>query len=201
VIERLDELLSARQRAQLPKNEQVLWAGRTRPNFWFRGCQWQIVAAVMWSVIVWGVFVPQTVETWTTFGKVVTRESKIRDMIFMSPFVLSSLCFLLYPVWRWLHLRRAVWVVTDAAVYRFCWPCVREWRRVEILDRIDQVDKYNGCSDFFFAEEERINRNGTYTVHHAVENVPQAEAQAVAYAFRKITERRVTELDRMMQGV
>jgi len=199
MVERLEELLSARQRERLPQNERVLWVGRTSPNFLFRGWQWQMFAAVMLSIIVWGVVVPQTVETWTTFSQVVTREAKIRDVLFVSPFVLFSLAVLFYPVWRWVHLRRAVWVVTDAAVYRFCWPCLREWRRPDILDRIDQIDKRNGRSDFYFADEERRNRNGTYTIHHAIENVPQVEAQTVAYAFRKITERKVTKIDKLMR--
>lgn len=199
MVERLDELLSERQRNSLPQNERILWVGRTSPNFFFRGWQWWGFAAVMLSIIVWGVLVPQTVETWATFGKVVSQETKIRDVIFISPFVLFSLAVLFYPGWRWIRLRRAVWVVTDAAVYRFCWPCLREWRRSDILDRIDRIDKYNGYSDFYFADEERRNKNGTYTIHHAIENVPQIEAETVAYAFRRIAERKVSKLNMLMR--
>lgn len=191
----IDELLTDKQKRELPVNETVLWCGRDHGKVWGPGVFAPMLFAIPWCTItflsIWQALVPQWmgIDPHTKAKKTYDLLQLIGVSIGILPFVAIGICMLLAPLWCWLALRKRVWVVTDKAVYKFGFFSPRCWRRAEINDAVDRVDRVDGTSDFHFATETFTSRRGSRgTMLCSIKNVPQMEAMALDAAFRRLTE-------------
>lgn len=189
------DLLSERQKSHLPLNESVLWCGKDHAKVWNRSVVPPMLLAIPWCAItslsICQVLVPKWMNAISSNSVQTSQQHQLLQLIgvtiFMIPFVCVGIGFLFAPLWRWIALRKRVWVVTDKAVYRFGAFSHRSWRRMEISDKIDRVDKTDGCSDFHFARDSFASRRGHVgTMLCTIENVPQMEAMALDAAFHHL---------------
>jgi len=192
--------LSAYQRGKLAPDEQVFWCGKTRASAMFDG--WP--SAVIFGVIVCAFLSPFA---WKIYGDIVFEAQtplvvRIGLWLFLVPFEVLGLGFLLSPLWHWILTCGSVWAITDRRVVRFFGPFVKTWRREKMFDRVVWAKAKRGCRDFAFAEHWVSGKGGGHMTTDCIANVRPEDAPFVEAAFRRLEEiKRVTEPARHAEAV